>query len=92
MKKSRFTEEQIVAVLKEADKEPALSVCRRHNISTATFYTWKARYAGLDGSELRAKRTLEEENATLKKLLAEKLLDIEVLRETLKRVERLGKS
>jgi putative transposase len=92
MKRSRFTEEQILAILKEGDHEPAYLVCRRHNISTATYYNWKARYAGLDGKELRAKRSLEEENATLKKLLAEKLLDIEVLRETLKRVERLGKS
>lgn len=92
MKKSRFSEEQILSILQEAETTTAVDACRKHNISTTTFYQWKARYAGLTGAELRAKRTLEQENARLKALLAEKMLDNELLKEALKRMEKRGKA
>lgn len=91
MKRKRFTEEQILAVLAEAERTSSTEACRKHNISKGTFYNWRARYAGLDKAELRDKKNLEAENARLKKLLAESLLDREVLQETVKRLERLGK-
>jgi putative transposase len=82
MKRSRFTEEQIIAVLKEQEAGMATAeVCRRHGISPATFYQWKSRFGGLEVSEARRLRTLEEENARLKKLLAEAMLDNAVLKD-----------
>ena len=76
MKRSRFTEAQIIGVLREQESgHPTADVCRRHGISSATFYKWKAKYGGLDVSEARRLRTLEDENAKLKKLLAEAMLD-----------------
>ena len=84
MKKQRFTEEQIIAVLKEQEAgAKAADLCRKHGISEATFYNWKAKYGGLDVSEAKRLRTLEEENAKLKKLLAEQMLDVAALRELL---------
>ena len=91
MKKSRFTEDQILKILTEADSKPIAEVCRSHNVSTATFYTWKAQYAGLTGSQLKAKRTVEAENARLKRLLAEALIDNSILKEAVVRLESLGK-
>ncbi|PII38988.1 transposase IS3 [Sinorhizobium meliloti CCBAU 01290] len=76
MKKQRFTEEQIIAVLKEQEAgAKAADLCRKHGISEATFYNWKAKYGGMEVSEAKRLKALEEENAKLKKLLAEQMLD-----------------
>ena len=82
MKRSRFSEEQIIAVLKEQEAGMATAdVCRRHGISSATFYKWKAKYGGLEVSDARRLRSLEEENARLKRLLADAMLDNAMLKE-----------
>lgn len=82
MKRSRFSEEQIIAILKEQESGMAtVEVCRRHGISSATFYKWKAKFGGLEVSEARRLRALEDENARLKKMLAETLLDNAVLKD-----------
>ena len=82
MKRSRFSEEQIIAVLKEQEAGmPTADVCRRHGISSATFYKYKSKFGGLDVSEARRLRALEDENAKLKKLLAEAMLDNAVLKD-----------
>nr|WP_321284655.1 IS3 family transposase [uncultured Vibrio sp.] len=79
--KKRFNEQQIITILKEAEAGiPARELCRKHGISDATFYTWRKKYAGLDASEARRLKALEDENARLKKLLAETLLDAEALK------------
>lgn len=84
--KKRFTEEQIIAILKEAEAGlSAKEVCRRHGVSDATFYTWRKKYGGLEVSEVRRLKALESENARLKKLLAESLLDTEALKVALSR-------
>ncbi|WP_088930276.1 IS3 family transposase [Rhizobium leguminosarum] len=84
MKKQRFTEEQIIAVLKEQEAGAKVSdLCRKHGISEATFYNWKAKYGGMEVSEAKRLKALEDENARLKKLLAEQLLDAAALRELL---------
>jgi putative transposase len=72
MKRSRFKEEQIIAILREQEAgRPTADVCRKHGISGGTFYKWKAKYGGLDVSDARRLKALEDENAKLKKLLAE---------------------
>lgn len=82
MKRSRFNEEQIISILKEQEAGMATAeVCRRHGISSATFYKWKAKFGGLDVSEARRLRSLEEENSRLKRLLAEAMLDNAVLKD-----------
>lgn len=84
MKKQRFTEEQIIAVLKEQEAgAKAADLWRKHGISEATFYNWKAKYGGMEVSEAKRLKALEEENAKLKKLLAEQMLDVAALRELL---------
>ena len=84
MRRSRFTEEQIIAVLAEQERGMStVEVCRRHGISSATFYKWKAKYGGMDASEARRMKTLETENVRLKKLLADTMLDNAVLKELL---------
>ena len=84
MKRSRFSEEQIIGVLKEHEAgAKAADLARKHGISEATLYNWKAKYGGLDVSEARRLKALEDENAKLKKLLAESALDIAALRELL---------
>lgn len=76
MRKSRFIEEQIIGIVKEQEGGMATAeVCRRHGISSPTFYKWKAKYGGLEVSEAKRLRQLEDENAKLKKLLAEAMLD-----------------
>jgi putative transposase len=82
MKKSRFSEEQIIGVLREQDAgQKTADICRRHGISEATFYAWKSKYGGLEVSEAKRLKGLEEENSRLKKLLAEAMLDNAMLRE-----------
>jgi len=82
MKRTRFTEEQIIGILREHEAGAATSdVCRKHGISSATFYKWKAKYGGLDVSEAKRLRSLEDENRRLKKLLAETMLDNAMLKD-----------
>jgi putative transposase len=82
MRKSRFREEQIIAILREQESGVATAeVCRRHGISSATFFKWKAKYGGLDVSAAPKLKALEDENAKLKKLLAEAMLDITMLKD-----------
>lgn len=84
MRKSRFTEEKIMAILAEQERGMATAeVCRRHGVSSATFYKWKAKFGGLDVSDARRLKTLEQENARLKRLLAEVELDKAVLKDLL---------
>jgi putative transposase len=84
MRSSRFSEEQIIAILREQEAGMATAeVCRRHGISDATFYKWKAKYGGLSVSEARRLKGLEDENRRLKKLLAEAMLDNAALKDLL---------
>ena len=84
MRKGRFSEEKIIAILREQEAGMATAeVCRRHGISSATFYAWKSKYGGLEISDAKRLRTLEDENRKLKKLLAEYVLDNATLREML---------
>ena len=82
MKRSRFTEEQIIAALRDQEAGGATAdMCRRHNISTATFYNWKAKFGGMEVSDAKRLRALEDENSKLKKLLAEQMLDNAILKD-----------
>jgi putative transposase len=84
MKRSRFTEEQIIGVLKEHQAGlSATELCRKHRISDATFYKWRSKYGGMEVSEAKRLKQLEDENAKLKKLLAESMMDVSTLREML---------
>jgi putative transposase len=84
MKRSRFTEEQIIGILREQEAGAATAdVCRRHGVSSATFYKWKAKYGGLELSEAKRLKALEDENGRLKRMLAEAMLDNAALKDLL---------
>ena len=84
MRRSRFSEEQIIGVLREQEAGMKVAdVCRKHGVSEATFYAWKAKYGGLEVSEARRLKALEDENRRLKKLLAEAVLDNAALKDLL---------
>ena len=81
MRKSRFKEEQIVAIIREYEAGAKVSeLCRRHGMSNATFYKWKAKYSGMQVSDVKKLKDMEEENRKLKKLLAEAMLDNDALK------------
>ena len=81
MKKVRFTEEQMVAILREADKAPVPEVAKKHKISEQTIYNWRRHFGGLEPADIKRLRRLETESAKLKRLLAERDLEIDTLKE-----------
>ncbi len=86
MKRSRFNEEQIIAILKQQEGGVSTAdVCREHGISSATFYKWKAKFSGLEVSDAKRLKSLEDENSKLKKLLAEQMLDNAMLKDVASR-------
>lgn len=86
MKKSRFTDSQIIAILKQAEAgTPVAELCREHGISNATFYNWRSKYGGMDASLMKRMKELEEENRRLKKMYAEERLKAEIVQEALEK-------
>lgn len=86
MKKSRFSESQIINILKEAEAGvPVAEVCRKHGMSDATFYNWRSKYGGMDASMMKRMKELEEENRRLKKMYAEEKLKAEIVQEALEK-------
>ena len=81
MRKGRFSEEQMVAIIREADRDPVAAVAKRHGISEPTIYTWRKRFGGLEARDVKRLRQLEAENGRLKKLVAERDLEIAVMKE-----------
>lgn len=82
MKKSKFSEEQIIGILREAEGEtPIKAVCAKHNVSEATFYKWRSKYGGMDVSEARRLRALEDENSRLKRAVADLTVQVQILKE-----------
>ena len=86
MKRKRYTEEQIIAILKEAEAGvPVKELCRKHGMSDGSFYTWRAKYGGMEVSEAKRLRQLEEENRKLKKLLADTMLEKAALEDVIQK-------
>jgi putative transposase len=81
MKKTRFSEEKMVKILREADKAPVSEVAKKHGVSDVTIYAWRKRFGQLEAVDVKRLRQLEAENARLKKMLAERVMDIEILKE-----------
>jgi putative transposase len=81
MKKTRFSEEQMVKILREADKAPVSEVAKKHGVSDVTIYAWRKRFGKLEAVDVKRLRALEAENARLKKVLAERVMDIEILKD-----------
>lgn len=87
MRKSKFTESQVLNLLKQAESGvPVVDICREHGISNATFYKWRAKYGGMDTSMMKRLKELEHENARLKRMFADSQMDNEILKETLKKL------
>ena len=81
MKKTRFSEEQMVKILREADNTPVSEVAKKHGVSDVTIYAWRKRFGQLEAVDVKRLRALESENGRLKKVLAERVMDIEILKE-----------
>jgi len=82
MRKSKFSEEQIIGILREAEGEtPVKAVCAKHNLSEATFYKWRCKYGGMEVSEARRMRAMEEENSRLRRAVADLTVQVQILKE-----------
>lgn len=86
MKRTKFTEAQIIGILKEQEQgQKVADICRKHGISDATFYNWKSKYGGMSVDELKRLKELEQENARLKKIVANQSLEIDIIKDLLKK-------